>query len=48
VIQVQAVDEMYRMKMFFEDAGKMAFAKNMGMPGSIEDELRKRSQAVFP
>jgi hypothetical protein len=34
------VDEMYRMKMFFEDAGKMKFARNMGMPGSIEDEIK--------
>lgn len=41
-IRVSLVDEMYRMKMFFEDAGKMAFAKNMGMPGSIEDEIRKK------
>ena len=30
---------MYRMKMYFEDAGKWAFMKNMGMPGSIHDEL---------
>jgi hypothetical protein len=27
------------MKMYFEDAGKWAFMKNMGMPGSIHDEL---------
>jgi hypothetical protein len=30
---------MYRMKMYFEDAGKWAFMKNMGMPGSIADEI---------
>jgi hypothetical protein len=30
---------MYRMKMYFEDAGKWAFMKNMGMPGSIEEEI---------
>ena len=33
------VDSMYRMKMYFEDAGKWAFMKNMGMPGSIADEI---------
>ena len=30
---------MYRMKLYFEDAGKWAFMKNMGMPGSIQDEV---------
>ena len=45
-IEVSLVDEMYRMKMFFEDAGKMSFAKNMGMPGSIEDEIKKKIQAI--
>ncbi len=39
-VHVGLVDAMYRMKLFFEDAGRMAFARNMGMPGSIEDELR--------
>lgn len=39
-IHVSVVDGMYRMKMYFEDAGKMKFAANMGMPGSIEDEIR--------
>jgi hypothetical protein len=39
-IRVTLMNEMYRMKMFFEDAGKMRFAANMGMPGSIEDEIR--------
>lgn len=39
-VRVLAVDGMYRMKMYFEDAGKMKFAANMGMPGSIEDEIR--------
>ncbi|MFC1661992.1 hypothetical protein ACFL3S_11180 [Gemmatimonadota bacterium] len=38
--KVTVVDEMYRMKMYFEDAGKMKFARNMRMPGSIEDEIR--------
>lgn len=39
-IRVTLVDEMYRMKMYFEDAGKMKFAMNMGMPGSIAREIR--------
>jgi hypothetical protein len=38
-VHVRFVDSMYRMKMFFEDAGKRAFMKNMGMPGSIADEV---------
>ena len=47
VVEVMLVDEMYRMKMFFEDAGKWAFAKNMGMPGSIEDEIRSKIEAII-
>ena len=46
-VDVQLVGEMFRMKMFFEDAGKMAFARNMGMPGSIEDEIKDRIRAVL-
>ncbi len=38
-LKIRLVDTMYRMKMYFEDAGKWAFMKNMGMPGSIEDEI---------
>lgn len=41
-LQVRLVDVMFRMKMFFEDAGKMSFARNMGMPGSIEDEIKDK------
>jgi uncharacterized protein (DUF302 family) len=33
------LDEMYRMKLYFEDAGMWAFMKNMGMPGQIEREI---------
>ncbi len=40
VVRVRQVDAMYRMKMYFEDAGKLAFMKNMTMPGSIHDELK--------
>jgi len=39
-VKVVLVDEMFRMKMYFEDAGRMKFAANMQMPGSIEDEIR--------
>jgi uncharacterized protein YcfJ len=38
-VHVRLVESMYRMKMYFEDAGKWAFMKNMGMPGSIADEI---------
>jgi uncharacterized protein (DUF302 family) len=37
---VLILDEMYRMKLYFEDAGNWAFMKNMTMPGQIEDEIR--------
>lgn len=45
-IQVQIVETMYRMKMFFEDAGKWAFAKNMGMPGSIQAEIERQIEKL--
>ena len=41
-IAVQLIDAMFRMKMYFEDAGKVKFAANMQMPGSIEDEIRDK------
>ena len=37
--RVLLLDEMYRMKVYFEDAGKWDFMKNMGMPGAIEKEV---------
>ena len=39
---VQMVDIMFRMKMYFEDAGNWAFMKNRGMPGSIKNEIKDR------
>lgn len=39
-VKVRVVDSMFRMKMYFEDAGKWAFMTNMSMPGSIQDELK--------
>lgn len=46
-IRVTLVDEMFRMKMYFEDAGKWAFMKNMGMPGSIQDELLHKMRVAL-
>jgi len=42
---VQILDEMYRMKVYFEDAGNWAFMKNMTMPGHIEDEVVEAATA---
>jgi hypothetical protein len=41
-VDVLMVDSMFRMKMYFEDAGNMKFAANMRMPGSIENEVRDK------
>lgn len=38
---VVSLDEMYRMKLYFEDAGNWAFMKNMTMPGNIQDEIEE-------
>lgn len=46
-VRVRVVDTMYRMKMFFEDAGKWAFMKNMGMPGSIRDEFAAQVRSTL-
>ena len=31
--------EMWRMKLYFQDAGNWAFMKNMAMPGDIQKEI---------
>ncbi len=41
-VEIHAVDAMFRMKIYFEDAGSMKFAANMRMPPSIEDEIRDK------
>jgi len=41
------VVEMWRMKLYFEDAGTWAFMKNMTMPGSIEDEITEAVQKAL-
>ena len=43
----EVTDIMYRMKMYFEDAGKWAFAKNMTMPGSIQSEIEDVVKAAL-
>lgn len=42
-VKVVTLDGMYRMKMYFEDAGMWAFMKNMRMPGQIENEIVEMS-----
>jgi len=46
-VHVSVVDAMFRMKMFFEDAGKLKFARNMTMPGSIESEIKSLIRAAL-
>ena len=46
-VTVRLCEIMFRMKMYFEDAGTWAFAKNMGMPLSIQDELVKQVEAAL-
>ncbi len=43
MVKVVTLDEMYRMKLYFEDAGNWAFMKNMRMPGQIKSEIVKIS-----
>lgn len=40
-IKVGTAREMFRMDMFFWDAGKMAFMKYMNMPGMLDDSIKK-------
>lgn len=46
-VHVRLVNIMFRMKMYFEDAGKWAFMKNMGMPGSIQKELQDQIKVAL-
>jgi len=45
--RVRMVAPMFRMKIFFEDAGKWAFMKHMGMPGSVASEVMDRIKSVL-
>jgi hypothetical protein len=46
-VKVSMVAAMFRMKMYFEDAGTWAFMKNMTMPGSIADEIMDRISSAL-
>ncbi len=46
-IKISLINEMYRMKVYFEDAGMWAFAKNMIIPGSIQKEITEMVKAGF-
>lgn len=46
-VKIYLIDAMYRMKIYFEDAGMWSFAKNMTMPGSIQKEITKMVKASF-
>ena len=45
---VQILKEMWRMKLYFEDAGNWAFMKNMGMPGDIQAEIEAAVRKAIP
>jgi uncharacterized protein (DUF302 family) len=45
MVKVITLTEMYRMKVYFQDAGNWAFMKNMRMPGQIEREIVEISGA---
>ena len=40
-ITIYSPREMFRMDMYFWDAGKMAFMKYMQMPGMLDDSIKK-------
>jgi len=46
-VKITIVEQMYRMKVFFEDAGMVSFARNMTMPGSIEDEIKNMIRSAL-
>jgi len=46
-IKVRIVEAMFRMKIYFEDAGKWAFMKNVKMPGSIDSEIEKQLKSAL-
>jgi len=46
-VKVVTLDEMYRMKVYFQDAGNWAFMKNMTMPGHIESEVKSAVSNKF-
>jgi len=47
-VRVNVVGEMYRMRMFFEDEGKMKFPRNMGQKHGNARIHRGRNQGCDP
>jgi len=45
---VQILKEMWRMKLYFQDAGNWAFMKNMQMPGDIQSEIEASIRKALP
>ncbi|MDL2716492.1 MAG: hypothetical protein PT977_01955 [Acidobacteriota bacterium] len=45
---VTLLKEMWRMKLYFEDAGNWAFMKNMQMPGDIQNEIEATVRKAVP
>ncbi|MEO8055923.1 MAG: hypothetical protein ABI768_12270 [Acidobacteriota bacterium] len=45
---VTLLKEMWRMKLYFEDAGNWAFMKNMQMPGDIQKEIEAAVRKAVP
>ncbi len=47
-MRVEILKEMYRMKLYFADAGEWAFVRHFLMPGQIEDEIVSASYPCYP
>lgn len=45
---VTILKEMWRMKLYFQDAGNWAFMKNMQMPGDIQNEIEAAVRKAVP
>lgn len=45
---VTLLKEMWRMKLYFQDAGNWAFMKNMQMPGDIQSEIEAAVRKAVP
>jgi uncharacterized protein (DUF302 family) len=45
---VSILKEMWRMKLYFQDAGNWAFMKNMQMPGDIQSEIEAAIRKALP
>lgn len=45
---ISILKEMWRMKLYFQDAGNWAFMKNMQMPGDIQSEIEAAIRKALP